>query len=311
MIKYTSIEKMANTWATMNKYALPAISFIAKIKLHGTNGGVIIKDGEVTAQSRNNHLIGGLDNAGFAAWVSTVEWLTDKDIVIYGEWAGKGIQERDAITKIDGKMFFVFAVLDVETQEMIVDPAEIGKFIPSHKDIKVLPIYEVFMLDVQDRDGAIQVQDWIVEEVSKIGEVDPYVKSNFAIEGPGEGLVAVPVKENGRVDLFTYNQLCFKVKSEAHSVQKNKKVASISVESPDVLSFADMFVTDVRCEQMLKEHCGGKADPKLTGTFLKALHEDVIKESKLELETTWLEWKDVVKSVSKRATAWYRSKQMI
>ncbi|MCH7880863.1 MAG: hypothetical protein IIB69_04640, partial [Proteobacteria bacterium] len=69
-----------------------SLDFFGKIKLHGTNAGIVIKNsGDVFAQSRSSIIGTGNDNAGFAAWVeSTTDVWTDIQVIpqitIFGEW---------------------------------------------------------------------------------------------------------------------------------------------------------------------------------------------------------------------------------
>lgn len=64
-------------------------------KIDGTNGCIIIENGEIAAQSRTRIITPEKDNFGFARWVHV-----NQDVLIellgegrhYGEWWGKGIQ---------------------------------------------------------------------------------------------------------------------------------------------------------------------------------------------------------------------------
>lgn len=102
---------------------LPTINFMQTVKIHGTNGGVILfKDGTIRTQSRNRVLDPVNDNNGFDKWIAEraevwrelAEILfffckeADK-IVVYGEFAGENIQKNVAVAKTP-KAFYVFDV---------------------------------------------------------------------------------------------------------------------------------------------------------------------------------------------------------
>lgn len=82
-------------------------------KIDGTNGCIVIADGEIIAvQSRKRFITPGkhTDNYGFAGWVEIhkEELLLLGDGHHYGEWAGEGIQGNPL--KLEGKHFFLFDV---------------------------------------------------------------------------------------------------------------------------------------------------------------------------------------------------------
>ena len=161
--KFTSIESFAHVYRGQGFYDNKAVvNYAAKIKLHGTNAAVRVTSGgaapaEVIAQSRSRDITPDQDNAGFASWVKSTEesWLTTTaegapDIIFFGEWAGKGIQKTDAVTKLDQKYFFVFAV-QVE-DKMITTPADIEELIPDLDNVLVLPWDMIFEQEVDFND---------------------------------------------------------------------------------------------------------------------------------------------------------------
>ena len=309
--KFTSIGKFADTWIQMQKQEISTLTFRSKIKLHGTNAGVRIQDGEVAFQKRTDDVTVMSDNAGFASWASTVDWNTETDCVIYGEWAGPGVQKSDAICLIPEKMFFVYAV--AHGNFMITEPSIISEFVPIHDRIKVLPWFDE-PTTVSNVDEAKAFAETLDKKVQAIGDEDPYVKEMFDIPGAGEGLVVCPyVDAITTVESWLYNTFVFKVKSEAHLVQKTKSPnASVYIEIPgSVFEFCDQFVTDNRCEQMVTEHLNGSYAPQGIATFLKELQLDILKESKNEFAELGVDWKMVSKEISKRAVKWMKEKHSI
>lgn len=322
--KFTSIESFAHVYRNQQRFEtekIVKVHYGAKIKLHGTNAAVRIDGDTVTAQSRSRDITPEQDNAGFAKWVHDNEdaWRfkskTDiGPVIFYGEWAGKGIQKNDAVTKLDGKYFFIFAVQIGET--MVTTPADIEEAIPDLDDVLVLPWDMIFtdVVDYSDPDLCQTFSDLLNEQVKRIGERDPFIYNIFGVDGPGEGWVISPICNpgddplEGTLDRYWYNTLAFKVKTEAHSVKKSKP-ASVKVEVPEgVDEFVDMFVTVPRCEQALTEGCDSVAAPERTGDFLKWIGGDIKKESVAELEDAGLEWKQVQKHVATAARRWFLNK---
>jgi hypothetical protein len=110
-----------------NLISLPTLDFIGTPKLHGTNASVCIRsDGEIWFQSRKNIITIDKDNAGFAVFAchkdkiklwekiskniqSKLDLPDNIDIIIFGEWCGKGIQSGVAISELS-KMFVIFGI---------------------------------------------------------------------------------------------------------------------------------------------------------------------------------------------------------
>jgi hypothetical protein len=310
--KFTSIDKFADAWIQMQKQTIGKLTFRSKIKLHGTNAAVRIVNGEVFFQKRTGDITPLADNAGFASFAYAVDWKTDEDIIIYGEWAGPGVQKSDAISTIPQKMFFVFGVQ--KDDYMITEPAMIQDYIPIHERIVVLPWFDLpTTVDTNVVQTAKDFSVLLDQEVQKIGAEDPFVKEMFGISGAGEGLVISPYSEAGFVPLWMFNTFTFKVKSEAHLVQKTKSPnASIYIEIPgSVKDFCDQFVTDNRCEQMVRDHLAGSYAMQGMGVFLKELNADILKESKNEFAELGVDWKLVAKEINARAVKWMKEKHSV
>lgn len=104
------------------------------------------------------------------------------------------------------------------------------------------------------------------------------------------------------------NELIFKVKGKKHSDSKVTTTAEVDVEKvANARAYADAVITDHRLEKMaekLKEQ-GIELHIKNTGSFLKLVGQDVIKEETDRLEASGLEWKDVANVVNAAAKQWW------
>lgn len=297
----------------------PKVKYRLKIKLHGSNAGVqILPNGEVLFQSRTRLITPEKDNNGFAKWADSnkdyFKSLAQDNliVIVFGEACGKGIQKSVAISNIDKKIFAVFAVqlinLSTGTSVYEFEPEEIRKRLPDHSDIFVLPWYRYpLTFDFSDLDQLQQQADLVNELVAEIEKCDPWVKDVFGVEGVGEGVVAYPTPTSGTtITRMEFSERVFKAKGEKHQVVQTKKPAQLKPESAkNIQEFVNLFVTSARLEQGFSEACNNEKDMKQMGNFLKWVSQDVLKESKVELETAKLEWKDVAKAVSNEARIWF------
>ena len=123
--QFRHVIKQIQMSAKYHKIEPPVITFTGTVKLHGTNCGVIYRDGEIFAQSRNNLIEDG--HFGFAQWVADhnqvwKKWFESiisvdnkKPVVVYGEWCGQGVMKKVAISEVE-KMFVVFAIYIIEDE---------------------------------------------------------------------------------------------------------------------------------------------------------------------------------------------------
>jgi hypothetical protein len=315
-VKFPSIEKFSDVNAHVKRHFdvenRPKVLYRGKCKLHGTNASIRVdSDGLITCGKRSDICTIESDNAGFARHVETIKTeipVIGFNYVLFGEWAGPGIQKKAAVSLIEKKTFFVFAMLNLETGYIAVDPTRIVtwlgtnilpfEIIPWHLDATV----EIdFRLQSSMEAAMKQIGAW----VEACDKVDPYVKDRYGIEGIGEGFVFTPFVDE--MPFTDYSNYLFKAKGESHAGTKGDK-AKIEID-PAVLegatAFAIQFVTEARCSQGVTEACDGVAATKNIGPFMAWLGADVKKESVNELEASGLEWKQVSKAVNQYAREWF------
>lgn len=308
------------------------VTYRAKVKLHGVNNGIQIhSDGRIVCQGRTVELTPQDDNHGFAKWVHANEeaWkaVPTKDIIIYGEWVGPGVQKSVAVSSIPKKVFAVFAAryMDPQNNLLITMPADLEHLVHGIPDVYVLPWYnDVVKIDwTADMDDTYEPIKRINRWVGWIEENDPWVEETFGVKGTGEGLVFYPESHAG------YNNFCnltFKAKGEKHRVIKAPAAAQVNAEvAAGIDQFVDMVLTDARLEQgtraLMGEHkhedvlsclfcTSGELvfDKKLTGQFVNWIVADVQKETNDELIASNLTWQQVQKPISDKARTWYLNK---
>lgn len=297
------------------------VKYRAKIKLHGTNSAIrIYQDGRVIAQSRTMDLVEGADNCGFAKWVEANKklWLqiaddSDEDVIIYGEFAGKGVQSGVAIGQIDKKIFAVFAARLLNHEDsLIVEPWLLTKLVEAIPDTYVLPWcdaeYEVNW--AESAESLAPVVERINQHVFAVEQNDPWVENTFGIKGIGEGLVLYPVSTE-HTGYINYKNLTFKAKGDKHKNIKTSQPAQVDASTADSINqFVEMVLTEARLDQGVHAVDQSSTEPpelsmKYIGKFIAWVVNDVQKETKDELAASNLEWKQVSKAVGDKARAWY------
>lgn len=321
-IPWTSIDNFHNFRRenVNNPYLFDkTLQYKAKVKLHGTNAAVRIKNGKVTAQSRSNDINVARDNAGFAAWVDenkqtflniTKNISENLTIVIHGEWCGSTIQKGVALSKIKDKIFAVFAIqIITETKNnLIIQPNYIKNILKSDL-LYVIPWFEngkIYNFSILGQpDSLAQQIDELNKDVDIVENCDPWVKSVFGIEGIGEGLVLYPIIPENDRDIIS--SFMFKAKGIKHQTVAHTKPIQISAtQTDDLESFARLVVTEERCLQGFD--LLGDVNIKNIGPFLKWITADVDKECRYELQVSQLNVRDALKAVANRAKNWYMNK---
>jgi tRNA-binding EMAP/Myf-like protein len=332
LAKWTSIEQLhALRLALQSRLEttgvpLPRVTYQAKVKVDGTNGAIHALPGGFAAQSRTRILTPAEDNYGFATWVHAQanRWSAGLHArlgraVVYGEWCGRGIQKRTAISRVERNVFAVFAVQlgdpTRDTTRLVVDPQRLQALLPAHPDVFVLPWHgEPAVLDFADPEALRAGAERIDAMVAEVEAIDPWVAAVFGLQGLGEGVVLYPVEgvefdAEGGTDRDRYTELMWKAKGDEHRVNRQKRPAQLDPEvARSVEEFVAMMVTPARLEQGLAQLTGGGMDLRRMGELLQWVGQDVHKESTAELAAAGLEWKQVAKAVGQAAQRWYRAR---
>lgn len=303
---------------------LPSLSFHVSPKLHGCNAGVVFNSetGEIKAISRNRVLSIESDNYGFAFYVKSNENIFKKlfesieydlnlvnnltEIILYGEWAGPGIQKGVAISSIENKSFFIF---DCKISEVSINNESKNYFVVKHyltrNNFDIIPQHTYFIqdyafddiiIDFNNPDEAISRIEKLVEEV----EHECPVAKTFNKPGTGEGLVICSYYKDTRI--------IWKAKGEKHKVTKTKKLIPLDIEKINSINeYVDFVCTENRMNQMLTnlKETSGTVDIKLTGDFIKLVIADILKEELETLVKSNLEFDNVKAEISNRARKYF------
>ena len=302
---------------------LPTMDFTQTVKIHGTNGGVILfKDGTIRTQSRNRVLSPESDNNGFDKWIAeranqwreisdylfgkgeamaSYEFTTADKIVVYGEFAGESIQSKVAMVDTP-KSFYVFDVVAFK-DDVAVGSKRFDKGVYHLFELNTHNIYSIFQFPHQQISIDLNRADEYIPQLQDIAlaiENECPVGKFHGVSGIGEGAV------------FTayYNDEVyrFKVKGEKHSASKVKLLPTVdAVMIKDVREFAQQTVTDNRLQQGIDymNEMQIPIDAKHTGDFLRWVIADVYKEEGDIIETKGFEKKLVNQEISNIARVFY------
>lgn len=315
VIKFGSIGQFRNFIKTMQYLGWRKINLIGTVKIHGTNSsvGLDLKDNSLFYQSRNRVLSLDDDNYDFAKYIedNKSEFLkifdeiknkinTEKydSIIIYGELAGKGIQNKVAVSQID-RFFAPFSIVGVNKDT--VDELDVKLSI--NESIRFYPVETFGVYNVQlDLDNVHLAQQEIKDLTISVENECP-VGKYFGVSGTGEGIVFTDETK----------QYSFKSKGEKHSVSKVKVIADVDIEKINkIKDFVDYSVTENRLNQGIEylKEMNKELDISNIGDFLRWLTNDVLKEEQDVITENGLDndLKAIMKSVSSKGRKWFMDK---
>jgi len=286
--------------------APPTLTYKGTVKLHGTNACIHkSKQGEYSFQSRNRLITKEYDNCGFVHEMSQkplkelFKGFDGKDVYIYGEWCGTGIQKNVAISQLP-KMFVVF--------EVIVDGVKLVQIenikLPEHRIFNVNQ-FQTFTLDI-DFNNPQKVQNKLIEITTQVESKCP-VAAFFGVEGIGEGVVWSLAESCSNFKIGD-SELTFKVKGEEHSTTKVKTLAAVDVELLNsIADFIDTAVTEQRLQQAISymKEMQISIDSKNTGEFVRWVYRDIMKEESDVIDSSNLDTKTLGFHISKHAKFWF------
>lgn len=274
----------------INKFAkMPKLSFEGTVKIHGTNGSIVVSK-ETYTQSRRNIITPEKDNAGFSAFIykkhSFFNNLAKKiktsepNIIFYGEFCGKGIQKGVAVSELQ-KFFVIFSVVLADENgiyKKILSKDEVKDLFKNNEETGIYTSYdfETYQIEI-DFENPAESQNKLNEITNLVEKCCPVGKS-FGVDGVGEGVVWRCTTPGYEESAFW-----FKVKGEKHSKSKVKTLARVDTERVNsIKKLAGILANNERLEQMHQEVFdtlnGGTTDIKKMGSFIKSVMTDIFKE---------------------------------
>lgn len=302
---------------------LPIIDFVATTKIHGSCHGIQVFDNQIVTQSRQRIITPEDDNNGaakfsyaldFSIWKAikysilvTNHLYDNPDLVIYGEWCGKGINAGCAIHQLE-KMFVIFAAKLISEEDsgwLDLSNVDLVRF----NQERIFNIFQFgswkFQINFGDPVDLAEKVNKIVELTLEIEKECP-VGRFFGISSIGEGLVLCPTSKE-----WNSSRYWSKSKGELHAKSHVRKLATVDVEKvASVQEYVKNHVNEERLTQAwnwLQEN-KKPLDRKSTQDFLRWVVTDVEKEERDEREASGLTEKDVNAAISRVARDWFFKK---
>ena len=324
-VTYPSIGQFRNTvkgirdCCDYNSWKRPTIEFTGTVKLHGTNAGVNLCNGEITAQSRSRGITLLKDNAGFAAFVDYHKEvfndlfvqlgasLNDETRTIFGEWCGGSIQKGVALNELE-KMFVVFGVssskkgLDEDGNEIKITNWITDFKLDYPNDVKIYGIDRIPSYKIEVDFNEPELAQVKLHDLTMAVEKECPFSKSFGISGVGEGIVWT-AQWNNVIHRF-------KTKGDKHSASKVKTIAKVDVEVLNsTRELVNTVATENRFEQGIQETFGdADLDIRKMGDYLKWVNQDIIKEESDTIFAAGLTVKNVSKEISKKAREYFMTK---
>lgn len=301
-----------------NNLPLPELFIDGTVKLHGSNCSVVLtREGDFYPQSREIVLTEEVTCDGFYQFAMDrkhlfISLLTChlmaapedvKAVVLYGEWAGRGIQKKVAIAELDP----FFATFDLRYIDSTYEQGGTG-FINTKLNDFHWPMHRMYSihafktwaikLDVANPEA---IQDALRTETLGVQLECPVGKA-FGVEGTGEGIVWT-VAYNGKKHRM-------KVKGQKHSSTKVKELAPVdTVKVNSINEFIEYAITENRMNQGLDvmRKSNQPITRENTNIFIKWVFADVMKEEKETLAKSNITTKDIASKGNYKIRQFYMS----
>jgi len=317
MKKFTSIEQYRHVVKSVQLYfertgqpsKVPTLHFTGTCKLHGTNAGLRRKNGKFQPQSREQIISPTCDNAGFAAFIETIPEdelhnlfnliePNNKEVTLFGEWVGPGIQKGTGINQLPNKQWVIFGAWVEDEYVKNIPTWQLHE----HDIYNILEV-DQYHIEIDFKQPAL-ILDKLEELTREVEERCPWAYS-FGITGVGEGIIWTCDERPHDSSLF------FKTKGDKHKTNKQKKVATIDVEKLNSINeCVDFVLPQRRLEQGLEWMEENHIDltmPNL-GKYLQWVGQDVKKEESDTIKENGLNWKEVSKYITLKAKEFYIAK---
>jgi hypothetical protein len=320
-IAYPSTGQFKDCIQSVNRsqYKGQTLTFKGTVKLHGTNVAIAYNNQDgLWVQSRNNIITPQDDLYGFAFYVKSHEEhfsrviehiasvqkinLDNNTLVVYGEWAGEGIQRGVGISAIE-KSFFIFAAKVAPRDEALANHwFELTRwdYAWPPKRTYYITRFTRYEADI-DFSRPEEIQNGLRILTEGVEQECP-VASKLGHSGIGEGIVWSHICPDG-------SRFAFKVRGEKHSSSKVKTLAPIDEEKlASKKAFIEYAVTEQRLEQGIDEVFTQKGvEPAIeqTGDFLRWIVNDIVKEELQAMICNNIEPKQINGDISKHARTWF------
>lgn len=227
-------------------------------------------------------------------------------VVLYGEWAGKGVQKKVSISEIEPKVFIPFAI---KLDDRMIDSIELLELFNeqleflNQNQIWIVAQFGTWEIEI-DFSMPEEANNKLIEWVNAVEKECPAGK-HFGKNGSGEGIVFHHHSKQ-------FGHLFFKVKGKEHSNSKVKTLNPLYDQKiAGVREFADSVLNEPRLEQglqLLQTEMNLEPIPKNTGAFIKWIVQDVLREESIAIQENQIDVTFLNKEVTRIAREWFLSK---
>jgi hypothetical protein len=292
-VPFPKIPQFRDVLVAARKKGITEIQAQITVKVHGTNAAIRFTPDGVIPQSRNLDLSLMRDNRGFAKFVAglsdkvldILHAIADENGVVYGEWAGRGIQSGVAVSEVE-PFFMLFGresdrlfaasrtlplTVATPTWDEVITAAWEHQVVPL-ADARITTAFYMSTVDL-DLNDAVEVARFTKElaAMCEVVEGECPIGRRYGVFGVGEGIVVDCGPELG----------FFKVKGQKHSESKVKTLVPLDVEKVSSMrEFGDTVLTEPRLRrgmEFLREQ-GLPLDRTSTGAYLSFVVKDVFEE---------------------------------
>jgi hypothetical protein len=280
------------------------INLFGTVKIHGSNFSLVFTNTDDPRQIHSRNRILSMDSDLYGCYKSLsqiplkelVEQISKihaspwTEMIVVGEWAGKGINKGVGICEITPKIFVLFNIRINQKWQDIRNYRDVA--LRDHRIYNIcdFPTYTITidLKELKDVERADKEMEDLVAVIDKKCPVAAY----FGIDGPGEGVVYTYITPEPSLHLYN-----FKVKGEGHKIVN--KLKSGQPKDLDLMqsvaAFVEYCITPARLDQGISylEEMGKPVDSKSTGDYIRWVVLDVLKEEGFTLEERNLKEKDV------------------
>ena len=297
------------------------IPLIGSVKLHGTHADIVYASSssdDFRLQSRNREALvpGSDDNLGFASYISSVgpkrilalrdrllarykelnpQASIDGNIILAGEWCGRGVQKKVAISQLPR----FFAIVSLNINGRWVEEWEYADI--CDEDARIYHVGKIgfFKHDLKMNDVKASELE-IKRLVDEVERECPFAKVLGAATGQGEGIVWKAAEHCCDPAFW------FKSKGDMLAVSNSSKLPPSAVDQENrerIENFAKAIVTEVRLEQGWE--LLSQTEVPGIGVFLKWIIEDCLTEEKREIEDLEIPKGKLRSAISAIAKPWF------
>lgn len=268
--KYTSTENSYRTKyiAILRGCGFDKVQWVAHEKIDGANFS-FITDGKIVAVASRNDLTNGdfyhcqevIDRyREKALYLKNVHFSDAKQIQIYGELFGPGIQKQKVFYN-DAKEYMAF---EIQADGVVVD-TDIAFGLLALVGIPTPPSFGVF----DNLDDALELPNVFISRVYDELHPNESMCEYELGENDAEGLVIKPVKA-----LYTPNGKRVLVKNKNPKFSEKKKKVKTESEPNPWIDIAGQYVTLNRLDAVVSKE--GHLTPKDFGRVIRLMSNDVI-----------------------------------